>query len=365
MVGYVARTRTPLCVSDVRELIPLGRYKNTIQETHSAMAVPLLWDDNEVLGVLHIESIRDDAFTPAQLASMKAAALELTQHLLVLRAVERQSPLWCGWHPEVHGWDLSRVFRRVCYQVRQLDPAGLQAVIWTVDSVTQELYVSATTGHAGEFQNRETLPLGESFHGEVATLPTGAMGVVRFGGEAQTSSQLIYPDGTQRPGRWGFRKYRENGDQHIREVVSAPIHVGDDPNEHARACFSVYCLDDPSQKMLPDRMSLARTTLLLGDLMQGYFPLLKELAVARLRSALYNRRQTDGGFDAIIQTLRSIFDLDAGSVFCVTTGPNPKIEAVASLTGFGGDPSSSCQWCSTRGVWVGSIFTTRAYSPKQ
>lgn len=70
LIGYVARTRQPICIADVTND---ARYLKVHDSTRSEMAVPILLND-QLLGVFNIESSSPHAYHDSHLAILQALA---------------------------------------------------------------------------------------------------------------------------------------------------------------------------------------------------------------------------------------------------------------------------------------------------
>lgn len=103
-MGHVARIKRPHLSNDVTRD---PYYCLAIKKTKSELAIPILVrncnDQDDLLGVLNLESNESNTFTSPQMGELVAAAGELAPHILVLNALWQNEDRF-GWHFKEHGW---------------------------------------------------------------------------------------------------------------------------------------------------------------------------------------------------------------------------------------------------------------------
>lgn len=144
-----------------------GRYVAKQPNTLCELAVPVKFE-NEVIGVLNLEAGKRGAFTHETRAYVEAKVADLVPHLLVLRAIESKAKWRCPWHPFVHGWDLRKIFQRLCDAVADdLGREATKCTIWYVDQPKQELFAYATYGYDWRFRDQSSKSLSRGHLAEI------------------------------------------------------------------------------------------------------------------------------------------------------------------------------------------------------
>ncbi len=343
IVSWVARHREAYYTNDVDQD---PYYRRAIEETRSAMAVPLITPEGELIGVLHLESLHPGAFSAAMLADLEMATGELIPHALALRSLDQTGPRWCPWHPRVHRWDLSRVLRRVCHAVKEAldgdDKDAIQCAIWAVDRPNDEIYIYATTGHGTQYIKDRTLGF-RSFTGAVAQCPVGSVGTMRSGDDHST---LDIPTASGRVVRQGplFQMEFKSKFLGLHQAVAVPLHpAGSDGRAGAAQCvLAIYAYGKDAVNDLPSREEMIQLADLLGDVISAYLAQRERLAAAYFERAL-SRRPSVAAFAPLVEELNTFLDLEevriyaqprgGGALVGVDAGPEAKRRPAQRLDG--------------------------------
>jgi len=295
VVPHVARTRRGYCV---RSVSLDSHYRKEIEETRSELAVPILTHDGELLGVFNLESNLEDSFSPAQIDTLRAAAIAVVPHLLVLAGVER-SP----WHPEEHGWDLTGLFTRFCHSLAHFLDLDRQddmttCSIWYVDRPKNELFVYATSGYDVEYIKDKSLPM-RSFMGRVAASPQG-----RIWNTAPHSA----PD---------FRELVKADQMGLNRIVAAPIYSPGTPSDGGSvAAINVYFFDEGNPHIRTVEGEMETVAEVLGKIIAAFRTQRQRLVGAYLCQKLLARPQSsDSAFETIKEVLKEVFDAEGCSIF--------------------------------------------------
>lgn len=157
IVGQVAFTKNPLCISDVTRAPWKDHYSPiTRLRIRSELAVPLLTPDHEVEGVLNVESVDPDNFSSEcqellediavqAMSAIKRARLPLAMYEISLAMAQ---------------WDEEELFQVIVHQARDLLNAPVCA-LWTTDPTDpQRLVLRAGLSHPGIYDRKlGTLPI--------------------------------------------------------------------------------------------------------------------------------------------------------------------------------------------------------------
>jgi hypothetical protein len=274
-------------------------YRDSIPGTRSELAVPVIALDGELLGVLNLESRLADAFRPAQLDELQAAASALIPHLRVLAALDD-----CPWHPEVHGWDLTGLFQRFCHAVvrglNQPDEEDTAScTIWYADWAKEELFVYATSSYDTEYVSQLTLPA-RSFTGTVAASPPWTV----WDTTPDEAPNFRRPD-----------KARQTG---VRRILAAPICLppGDGRPERGVSTLNLYSFADRPEGHLPAPDLVRALADRLGRIIDRFRDQRRRLATAYLhQSLLVEAPSSQAAFRIVRDVLMHVFDADGCTVF--------------------------------------------------
>jgi hypothetical protein len=300
IVPHVAATRTGYQTNNTAAD---PYYLDSIPATRSELAVPVLALDGELLGVLNLESRLADAFRPAQLEELQAAASVLIPHLRVLAALDE-----CPWHPEVHGWDLTALFERFCHAVvrglNQPDEEDTAScTIWYADWAKDELFVYATSGYDMEYLNQLTLPA-RSFTGRVAASPPGTV---------WDTTPAEAPD---------FRRPDKAEQTGVRRILAAPIYLPDEaPPARGVSTLNLYFFADRPDASLPGPDLVRVLAERVGRLIARFRDQRRKLATASLhQNLLVEAPSSEAGFRIVRDVLRQVFDADGCTIFAHDPG---------------------------------------------
>ena len=122
LVGYVAAKKKSLLYRKI-----IQRYGHSIprqfrpvkSSSHSAIAVPICYEvdgQEELLGVLELESNQVNAFLPLHLKELEAESTRMISNLMILReSAPIQQDHKLTWNPRLTNWSISRVLNDFCY----------------------------------------------------------------------------------------------------------------------------------------------------------------------------------------------------------------------------------------------------------
>jgi GAF domain-containing protein len=242
IVPYVARTGNPYLLPDTA-LDQDGLYIEENATTRCELAIPIK-KDGEVLGVLNLEADSPGAFSQETLERVRWRIDALVPHLLVLRALEPTSQHRCPWHPFVHGWDLQKLFQRLCDAFAEvLGREAAKCTIWYADQPKQDLFAYATYGYDWEFRDQKTLSISGSNLGRM-------MG--------QCSSEVI----TYIPSEEEWFVEREKAQSlKIETGLMTTIMSEEYGDKYVVGCVNVYLDKVEEPEMYGDRESLVREAL--------------------------------------------------------------------------------------------------------
>ena len=306
MVTHVAQTKIALAAADVNKE---PAYKKTLEDTKSAISVPLLTYDGQILGVFHLESSELDEYQYHDIPRLTVEGARLVPYLQMLRALERDDDRWFPWQ----SFSLQAQLFRLCNDVRRaLDRTGIQCTIWTMNHDATHMLAYTTTGHAHEYMSDEELRL-ESYNGNLVALPPDAMATVR----PNERTRIILRTSTGCEVKEGTYPCLEEKLKHRylkwRMSAGVPVYARSPGEDTARprCTFVLSCYDEDGEAILPSHDEFTMVADLIGDFITGFFALREELALTYLDQALKACRRPTDAFRAIKEKLIEFFSLDA------------------------------------------------------
>jgi len=304
IVTHVARSGKPHVAPYVWDDL---YYRPTLDDTKSAVAVPVKAPSGELLGVLHLESGKRNRYRNECIPKIEVLAEDLVPLLLRLRALNHKDAYWFPWHT----FNLSVQLHDICHDIRRaLDPNGIQCTIWMADWEKKSLFINATTGQAGEYRHRLSLPF-QSFNGELSKQPAGATGIVRPFEKAQYRIPAPTGEVETREGPYAFvggkrKKYWLKW----RLSKGAPIYARMPTGEpEALSTITLSCFDEQDEAVMPSDSEMTEIAEQIGDFITGFLALRRELAEAHLARTLRVHRRPKEAFKAIARQFIQFFGL--------------------------------------------------------
>lgn len=300
IVAFVARQQRGYCAPDVTN----GRdplYREDIRETRSEIAVPII-DPTEpdreqrLLGVINLESREVNAFSSAQIGALQAAVGAFVPHLLVLAAATRSDEMWLPWHPEIHGWDLTRVFQKLCHTITaSLGADSTKCSIWYVDRLKQSLFVYATSGYDIEYMRHRTLSL-DSCTGRIADAPRGHVY------SADPLREFVEQEKAARMG--------------LKEALLCPIcPPGSGSARDGISVLNIYFTERTKDRAFV-REAMITLADVIGAMAVSFDGQRQRLAAAQLHHLLKEMpRSSASDFEVIRDCLKDVFSADGVSIF--------------------------------------------------
>ena len=175
LVGMAARQQKSVYLADVMEAHGLP-YVEISPCTRSELVVPIRWD-GELLGVINLESRSKNGLRNA-LAVVEDAIPAMIAELLVLKSCMSKGVDYCPWHPDIHGWDLSKQFSKLLQRAaRELSGASPKFTIWYLDREKEQLSAYATYGYDWCYVDGATIHL---LHSQIGQAMEYADGIKRL-----------------------------------------------------------------------------------------------------------------------------------------------------------------------------------------
>ena len=238
LVGHVAQTRRGALYREI-----VHSYKHTIPRnfrpvrgryTGSAMAVPIFAiddesEDNELLGVLTLESNRTAAFMSHHLAELESEVTRLVHCLIVLRkASETVRDYRLIWNPEATSWNLTDVLNEFCFSLASSVPdprqdPGFGCTVWHADHMNYTAFAQGAVRFDHEYLTSMLPTVDATLLDKNVIKPQSFVGFV--------TSHEGSPEWVWR-GDWDAAPYFVRHDKAIqmglRTIVSAPIYKTED-----------------------------------------------------------------------------------------------------------------------------------------
>jgi hypothetical protein len=299
IVPLVARRRTAYVTGDT-QTDPY--YFEDVAETRSEIAIPLVLQNGDLLGVLNFESPRQNAFGDQSLATINGQVEDMFVHLLVLRGLEDNSVSWCPWHPLVHGWDFQPLVASMCREIADcLDRDVTKCMVWYADRTKDELFVYATFGYDYKYRNRATLELSNSRVGDVVRAPAGAV-------VALDPSKFI--------------KHKKALIMRIGEGYGSPIYPAEEATDSLGvAALTIYFNSTDDEECKAGRGEVAKEALaeicrMLGCLTQSFRRQRKRIMIETVGQLLKLPEDVVGShFDRLVDVARTDFESPAVSIW--------------------------------------------------
>ena len=306
---------------------------NDDSTTSSQIAVPMITFDDDLVGVVRLDSREKNAYNVADLEELQAAVGVLIPHVILAFPVldsdyslERRI-----WHPELHGYDLTKVFNRLCHALaRSIHPDYANCSVWYTDRDKERLFAYATTGSDVEYKYEKTLDF-ESFMGSVAHFDPGEIDII----DPIRDDRFIRKDKASRLG--------------MRRILASPIHKLDCCESTGISVLAVYLTDESlDSDELHD--AIAYATYVLGKIATWFEAQRRSFVQARLHHLLYEKpKSSESDFEVLLGILKEVFDADGASIFARHCDDR-KLYCVAT-TGL----NTSEQQCESNAVVVGNF----------
>jgi putative methionine-R-sulfoxide reductase with GAF domain len=298
IVPYVAREQNGYCAADTSQD---ARYREDVRETRSEIAVPIihpldLEGDKRVLGVVNLESCEINAFASAQISEIQASVGAFVPHLLVLSSLSNRNEAWLPWHPEIHGWDLTRIFQKMCHTVAgSLGADSTKCSIWYVDQPKQSLFVYATNGYDIEYKNDRLLPI-DSRTGILSGKSRGAVYL------SDPQQQFVRSEKARRMG--------------LRTALHCPIYPpASKSRQRGISVLNLYFTDDVHDRTLV-REAMIKLADIIGALTASFATQRRQIATAQLHHLLEEMpRSSESDFEVIRDFFKDVFAADGVSIF--------------------------------------------------
>jgi GAF domain-containing protein len=298
IVSYVAREQHGYCAPDTTSD---RRYREDVPDTRSELAVPIIdptstGHTRRVLAVLNLESTISNSFSWADVEELQVAAGAFVHHLLVLEALDAHDSQWLAWHPELHGWDLSRILQRLCHTVAEaLDRDSSMCTIWYMDRPKNSLFVYATSGYDIEYKTDRVLPM-ESCTGRAAM---------------QDRRTVLIADPQK-----DFLRSEKAAYMGIREAFLCPVHAPESARSQGEGgVVNIYfrnCGNDTP--VLRD--ALVTLADFVGSIALRFDQQRPRIAGAQLHHLLYEMpRSSESDFEVIRDFLKEVFAADGCTIF--------------------------------------------------
>jgi signal transduction histidine kinase len=172
VTGWVAKNGKPLRVADVTKD---PRYVSVRQDIHSELAVPLLLEE-QLIGVLNVDSTRPDAFSQADEDLLMALANQAAQVIhnswlyeAVAHSARKLESLAQAAHSIISTLNLEEILQRVTVDACRLMEAKVCSVL-LLNAERNRLELRACHGASADYLNKPPLDINDSIIGSVVRL---------------------------------------------------------------------------------------------------------------------------------------------------------------------------------------------------
>lgn len=274
-------------------------YRLDVEDTESEIAVPLITYDNQVIGVLNLESRDKNAYNAADVEELQALAGAFISHLIVacLTGDNRDSKLSPIWHPELYGYDLTSVFNRICHALSQsIHGDYSNCSLWHADKAKELLFVCSTTGYDVEYKCHRTLPA-KSFLGSIVDLDSNHVEAI----DPLEDDRFLRKDKADRV--------------NMRRVLAAPIKSPNFQTDSGVGVLAVYLADEQLEtRELHDALRYIAKE--LGNILAVCERRRKDFVLSHLYHLLYQKpRSSESDFEVMRDVLANVFSGDGVSIF--------------------------------------------------
>lgn len=299
IVAHTAISREAYCAPDTQQD---GYYLELIQGTRSEMAVPLLTNDRELLGVLNLEATEPNLFSQAQLIELQSRAMGLIPYVLLLnRALPpegkpREIPF--GWQFHRHGWGSAQLLQDFAFHI--IETLGVEGIrptctIWYMDREKNELWVRATAGFDTEYVAFKSLS-SDSFTGDVVRAPRNTV----FKGRLQDFPRFLRKEKAETMG--------------LKRIHATPIYLP--ASEQAYGSLNMYFFSDAGDVADSLLLRLADT---IGRLIHEHENLQVTVATQEALSRLTQKSlAAAASFDDVREILCECFNTRFCTIFAKT-----------------------------------------------
>jgi len=350
-VGYVAKIGRGALYREIvhsyRHTIPRNFSPVRGRYTASAIAVPIFALDrqsteNELLGVLTLESNRTAAFAPHHLAELESEASRLAHSLILLRkASETARDYRLIWNPEASSWNLTDVLNEFCFNLASSVPdprqdPGFGCTVWYADHENYKAFAQGAVRFDHEYLT-SMLPTVDAIELQKGIIkPQSFVGYVT---SHEGTRDWVFRD------EWDAAPYFVRKDKAVqmglRTTIAAPIYKMGDADDQPRqepipadgldplarmqgwpqGALSFYFYDDDgaSREAAPnliDDLAVLRCSDILCRFLSRSRSLGAEMAAALARSRLRTEvTRLESGFEVLRQIVMDCLDGDGCSVF--------------------------------------------------